>query len=321
MKKIILFIFMFSFIFLLSCTKEKTLIDNEYKDDDLWVYKEVDEDIKVDTFFLAPACTTGNATETVLDYNNEKRMSQFLGTVKMQKGIYDEKTRFFSPYYHQGFIYAFINGDEKYENEILDNAYNDVKNSFLYYLDHFNNGNKIILAGFSEGANLALRLLKDFIDDESFYNKYVACYAYGSLVSDEYLNSNKLLKMAEKEDDNKCIISFNTEAVDTTNSFVVKENEKTNSINPLSWKRDNEIALKELNKGAVFLNTYGEVTSEINNFTGCYIDSKRGTLKVTDVIKENYNKMKDSFGDGCYHLYDYQFFYNNLKENVSKRIK
>ena len=320
MKKIILFLFMFSFLFLLSCTNKKILVDNEYKDDKLWVYKEIDEDLKIDTFFLAPACTTGKKEEATLDYNNEKRMSQFLGAVKMQKGIYDEETRFFSPYYHQGFMYVFIQEDENYKNEILNKAYEDVKNSFLYYLDHFNNGNKIIIAGFSEGANMALRLLKDFIDDKDFYDKFVACYAYGENVDDDYLNSNKLLKMAEEETDKKCIISFNTESVDAENTFIVKENEKSNSINPLSWKRDNEIASKELNKGAIFLDTYGNVTSEINNFCGCYIDSKRGTLKVLDVIKDDYNKMKDSLGDGCYHLYDYQFFYNNLKDNVKKRI-
>ena len=30
--------------------------------------------------------------------------------------------------------------------------------------------------------------------------------------------------------------------------------------------------------------------------------------------------MKDLMGDGSFHLYDYQFFYENLKENVIKRI-
>lgn len=41
---------------------------------------------------------------------------------------------------------------------------------------------------------------------------------------------------------------------------------------------------------------------------------------MTDVNKDDYNSMKDLMGDGAFHLYDYQFFFENLKENVSKRM-
>ncbi len=61
-----------------------------------------------------------------------------------------------------------------------------------------------------------------------------------------------------------------------------------------------------------------EPTEEIPNLTGAYIDEERGTLKVTDVKPEDYpGKL---FDDGIYHLYDYQFFYRNLQENVAKRL-
>lgn len=59
---------------------------------------------------------------------------------------------------------------EKESREVyLDQAYKDVVDAFEYYLKNFNNGNKIILAGFSEGADMCLRLLKDFISDDDFY--------------------------------------------------------------------------------------------------------------------------------------------------------
>lgn len=52
--------------------------------------------------------------------------------------------------------------------------------------------------------------------------------------------------------------------------------------------------------------------------TGAYLDEKRGALKVTDVKPEEYpGKL---FDDGIYHLYDYQFFFRNLQENVAKRL-
>ncbi|MBR4496611.1 MAG: DUF3089 domain-containing protein [Acholeplasmatales bacterium] len=321
MKKYISLVFVFlMFIFIFSCNKENKTLDNQYRSDDLWAFKETDENLDVDTFFLAPACATGSEKEPTLDYSSSKRMSQFEGSIKMEKGIYDEQTRFFAPYYHEALVYVSLLDDEEKKNKYLDEAYKEVKEAFEYYLYNYNKGNKIILAGFSEGALMCLRLLNDFINNDLFYNNYLACYAIGYLVEDSYLASSDKIKMAEGETDLKCIISFNTEAIDTTATFIVKENQKSNAINPLTWKRDTSVASKDLNKGAVFLNTYGEITKTLDNFTGCYIDSNRGTLKVTDVIKDDYNKLKDSFGDGCYHLYDYQFFYNNLKENVIKRI-
>lgn len=316
MKKTILtFLFIFISCVLVGCSKTT----NAYEDDSLWVYKEIDKDFTCDTFFLAPAATTGNADMPTLDYSNEKNMSKFAGAVKMQKGIYDTQTRFFAPYYHEAFMYVYTL-DEKTKNQYLDAAYRDVKEAFEYYLKYYNNGNKIIIAGFSEGADMSLRLLKDFINNDNFYKNFVACYAIGNIVTDKYLNSNEKLKFATGETDTKVIISFNCEDPNTTESLFISKNDKTNSINPLTWTRTNEVADKSLNKGAVFLNTYGEITSTIKNFTGCYIDELRGTLKVTDVNKDDYNSMKYFMGDGVFHLYDYQFFYENLKENVIKRI-
>ncbi|HIW18081.1 MAG TPA: hypothetical protein H9886_02995 [Candidatus Faecalicoccus intestinipullorum] len=42
--------------------------------------------------------------------------------------------------------------------------------------------------------------------------------------------------------------------------------------------------------------------------------------QVTDVTAEEYPAGLPIFEDGIYHLYDYQFFYRNLQENVDKRI-
>jgi hypothetical protein len=43
-------------------------------------------------------------------------------------------------------------------------------------------------------------------------------------------------------------------------------------------------------------------------------------LKVTDVTSEEYPPVLSIFESGVYHLYDYQFFYRNLQENVSARV-
>ena len=314
-KHFILSLFCLLSVLISGCKEEY----NRYEDEKLWAFQEVNEEYEYDTFFLGPACTTGKLDAPLLDLNNEVHLSKFSGAVKMNKGIYDTNTRFFAPYYREALLCVYNLSKEERE-PYLQEAYNDVKEAFEYYLKHLNNGNKIILAGFSEGADMCLRLLNDYISKNSFYKKFVCCYAIGAPVTDEYLDNHKRLKFAEGETDLKVIISFNTEDPSTTSTLFTGENEYSYSINPLTWSRGNEVADKSLNKGAVFLNSYGEVVSTAEAFTGCYIDKTRGTLKVTDVVKDDYNSMKDLMGDGSFHLYDYQFFYENLKENVNKRI-
>jgi hypothetical protein len=42
---------------------------------------------------------------------------------------------------------------------------------------------------------------------------------------------------------------------------------------------------------------------------------------VTDVSPEDYPAVIDIFPDGAYHIYDYQFFFRNLQENVQHRVE
>ena len=44
-------------------------------------------------------------------------------------------------------------------------------------------------------------------------------------------------------------------------------------------------------------------------------------LKVTDVTPEEYPAVLDIFPEGAYHIYDYQFFFRNLQENVGHRVE
>ena len=95
---------------------------------------------------------------------------------------------------------------------------------------------------------------------------------------------------------------------------------ETLCINPLNWKTDDTPADKTLNKGACFTDYSGNIKTEIPELTGAYIDPVRGALKVTDVTVEDYPPVLSIFDSGVYHLYDYQFFYRNLQENVSVRV-
>ena len=110
------------------------------------------------------------------------------------------------------------------------------------------------------------------------------------------------------------------EAEDIGDSLLIPEGTRTLAINPLNWKTDGTPAGKEENLGACFTNYDGEIETEIPELTGAYIDQERGALKVPDVSPEDYPAGLSIFQDGVYHLYDYQFFYRNLQENVGVRL-
>ena len=88
----------------------------------------------------------------------------------------------------------------------------------------------------------------------------------------------------------------------------------THSINPLNWKTDGTVADRSLNHGAV-MQTGADPIPEL---CGAYIGA-RGELIVTDVDTADYPPVLDIFPEGSFHIYDYMFFFTNLKENVELR--
>ena len=106
-----------------------------------------------------------------------------------------------------------------------------------------------------------------------------------------------------------------------TDSLMIPAGTRTLAINPLNWKTDGTPAGKEENLGACFTDYSGKIITELPQLTGAYIDAQRGALKVTDVTPEEYPAGLSLFADGVYHLYDYQFFYRNLQENVGVRLE
>lgn len=284
-----------------------------------WAYLETDKTANADVFFICPTVYGGGADSFNMSMDDETTKSDFLGATNMEKGIYDQDARFFAPYYRQVGLNVYELPVEERE-PYLAIAYEDVKDAFTYYLEHYNDGQPIILAGFSQGADMSIRLLKDCFADEEINDLLVACYAIGWSITEEELAEYPHLRFASGEDDTGVIVSFNSEAEDINTSLMIPAGTRTLAINPLNWKTDGTPAAKEENLGACFTDYGGNIVAEILQLTGAYIDAERGALKVPDVTPEEYPPVLPIFSDGVYHLYDYQFFYRNLQENVDVRL-
>ena len=128
----------------------------DYSLEENWAYYAVGEDKAADLFLIAPSVDTGDAFLMSLD--DEKTKEKFLGALNMERGIYEENTRMYAPYYRQATLKVYgLDADER--EQYMQEAYRDISDAFSYYLDNENDGRPIVLAGFSQGADMCYRLL------------------------------------------------------------------------------------------------------------------------------------------------------------------
>lgn len=143
----------------ISVSVEEVTVDYSLKYN--WAYCENGQtDKQADVFFIAPSAVMGKQGQEILDFTRESARRNFVGAIDMEKGIYDTNARFFAPYYRQAVLYDYTL-EEAEREEYISYAYEDVKAAFTYYLENWNNGRPIVLAGFSQGADHCIRLLKD----------------------------------------------------------------------------------------------------------------------------------------------------------------
>lgn len=322
MKKAPLALLLLLLVLLAGCTGTSdsgTTTQSLYAGPGNWAYLEADQPKSADVFFLCPTVFQGSQEVTNMPLDDRDVRESFQGAINMEKGIYVQDCRLFAPYYRQMGLALYALSPEDRE-PYLEAAYQDVRDAFLYYLDHYNKGQPIILAGFSQGADMCIRLMKDCFAQEELQEQLVACYAIGWSLTQEETDQYPQLKPACSEEDTGVVITFNTEAESVSDSPMVPAGTKTLAINPLNWATDSTPAGKEENLGACFTDYSGSIVTEIPQFTGAYLDPSRGTLKVTDVDPATFPPGLSLFDSGVYHVYDYQFFYRNLQENVALRL-
>ncbi len=290
----------------------------DYSNKDNWAYYGVGEGKDADLFIIAP--TVDMQDEYNMSMDDEKTKANFLGALNMERGIYEDSARMFAPYYREGAmkIYAMT---PKEREPYLQFAYKDVARAFEYYLENENHDRPIILAGFSQGADHCYRLLEDYFGDEKMQDKLVAVYAIGWPCTTEMVEKYPQIRPATGETDTGVVISIDCESPDVDDTFITPKGTKAYTINPLNWKTDGTPADKSLNIGACFTDYDANIKNEVKGLCGCYIDTDRGIVKVPDVDPAEYPAIVPGLPEGSYHIYDYQFFFRNLQDNVKKRLQ
>lgn len=121
----------------------------------------------IDVFWVHPTQLTNPPTLPTTVALDDQPSTIIALTILVQGGLLAKYGRFFAPRYRQATPAAFLN--PSYSDEVrattLMTTYADIKAAFLDYLEHHNKGNKIILAGHSQGSFLLGMLLRDVFDN------------------------------------------------------------------------------------------------------------------------------------------------------------
>ena len=291
--------------------------DVDYADPDNWAWYGEGAGKDADVFLICP--TVDKKDEYNMSVVDEDNRTRFVGALNMERGIYEEAGRLFAPYYRQASLKAWAL-DEAAREPYTALAYGDVSAAFACYLERENNGRPIILAGFSQGAQMCLRLMEEYFDDEALRERLVAVYAIGWPCTEELVGRCPWIVPASGEEDVGVVVSFECEAPELEETFLFPIGRRACSINPLNWRTDGTPADRSLNLGACFTGYDGSIKQEVAGLCGCYIDEARGALKVTDVDPADYAAALPGLPEGSYHVFDYQFFFRNLQQNVNLRL-
>ena len=304
-------------ILLISC-KNNVISESEqslnYTDSINWAAAPSSIEKKIDVFFVYPTLF-GGIDEMNMDITDDNMRSLVQVSLLKQAAVFEDDCNIYAPYYRQMALDGLKMSEEE-RNKYFSVGLADVEQAFDYYINNLNNGRPFILAGHSQGSEVLIELMKHKFEKPELMNKLVAAYIIGYTVTDDDLAQNECLKIAESANDTGVIITYNTQSEIATGSPVLLPN--ANCVNPLNWKTTSEYAAKEMNLGAVLFKENGEIDSIARHFTDAWI-SENGALIASTPNIDTYSSA--SFPKGVYHVYDYSFFFNNLKENVGARVE
>lgn len=264
-------------------------------------------DTLVDVFFIHPTTYTRKREGWNADINDaELNVKTDYSSILYQASVFNQHARIFAPRYRQGHLGAFF-ADSSVSGPVFAEAYNDIRAAFQEYMKEYNHGRPIIIAGHSQGALMAERLLREFFDGKDLRKQLVAAYVVGWPVMRNYFQE---LRVCSTPQQTGCFCSWRTFQEGYQPGYIEKEPTTAYVTNPLNWSTDGDYAPRELNKGSVLRN-FSQV---IPNTTDARVNG--GVLWV----KKPRFPGSVLFLSRNYHIGDINLFYMNLRENVEQRI-
>ena len=281
-------------------------------------FKSKEKKLPVDIFFIYPTMLSDkNDTSWNANIYDTKARNYILeSTIKYQSSAWYSTGNLYVPFYRQAHLRVFREsfwkngGEQAYEM-----AYQDIKKAFEIFLKKYNKNKPIIIAGHSQGAGHAKRILQDFFDNKPLEKKLIAAYLIGTKITDKDFSS---IKIMTNKNETGGFVTWNTyrlmskrkteKAVFTVNPEWI---EGALCTNPVTWD-SSKTSNYDDHKGFLYLNNkiYPKTVKIEDIDSKIYIRlPKMGILKKLFV-----SSVKD------YHKADINLFWEDIRVNSINRV-
>ena len=291
----------------------------EKENNELKSFANLNEKLNVNVFFIHPTLFWDSKNTSWNSDIYDPKMREFVNTssVKYQASAWASVGDLYVPHYRQAHIRVFREsfwengGEQAYEL-----AYSDVKKAFEIFLEKYNSNKPIIIAGHSQGAGHAKKILQEFFDGKPLQNKLIAAYLVGTKITDKDFSN---LKLMESKNETGGFVTWNTyrlmsERKTKKASLTVNRDWIKGALcsNPITWD-NNKTSNYEDHKGFLFFNK----------------KIYPNTVKIEDVDDKVYIKLpKMGFFKKIlvstvkdYHKADINLFWEDIRINSIERSK
>lgn len=282
-----------------------------------WLVFDASNSKDFDVIFIHPT-TFFNLDEAMNDDLTNKAVNQQkMISLQRQASVFSEQCNLFAPYYKQmsmACLFLPVDSQKKY----FENAYADVEAAMNYYIDSLNQNKPYFIAGHSQGSDM----LKEYLYRNSNKldpNLLVAIYTIGYTFTQDTIDAIGIA-LSEYPEQVPALITWNTIG-DGGQSPVV--NNGACCVNPLTWSTDTSYVDSRKNLGAnvQFGNDSIALSNRwVNHFSGARINEE-GALVIDNLPESLLNQLDNSMGFNVFHSYDYDFFYQNIVENIKVRAQ
>ena len=292
-----------------------------YANPEHWLALPASPDKPVDVFYLYPTVfqKVNKNEPNICNIDNPVMVKYSQLALAFQASAFDPVGNIYAPYYRQADAAYTLGLPLAEQHKVVGGIpTTDASAAFDHYINNFNNGRPFILAGHSQGSNVLLYLLSDYMKKHpEVYRRMIAAYVIGYSITPEYLAKNPHLKFAKGAKDTGVIISYNTEApqVAGKNPVVLPG---AMAINPITWTRGEKTATAAESLGSVDMDENGKLIT-LKKYADARVDKAKGVLICSTVDVDKLSPGNQVFPKGVYHRYDYPFYYYNLRENAAVR--
>ena len=232
-----------------------------------------------------------------------------LGEIKGVDALLSGRMNYYAPYYRQCSLQSFTN--DSMATARLPLAMGDVRRAFAYYLSHENHGRPFVLAGFSQGAMIALQLLKEM--DDATYHRMVAAYIIGWSIPQEVVDADggKRIRPARRADDTGVTICYNSVRSPSCSLFP----RSAAAINPVNWRTDDEPATL-VTEPSPFI----PLDQQSRDTLSISLDPVSNLLLVSGYTGTDH-ELPLIGNEGCYHSREIWFYRDALRKNIDQRVE